>query len=113
MKVFPYPKEFLNAKGQNILHVAAENGQGKVVRHILKQDQKLIEPLLNGIDEDGNTPLHLATQSGQSNAAFALVRDTRVERSIVNNANKTPYDIAEEQSKIAVNQYEKTDEMVH
>lgn len=57
--------------------------------------------------------MHLATQSGQSNAAFALVRDTRVERSIVNNANKTPYDIAEEQSKIAVNQYEKTDEMVH
>ncbi|KAJ6952715.1 protein ACCELERATED CELL DEATH 6 [Populus alba] len=112
MKVFPYPKEFLNAKGQNILHVAAESGQGKVVRHILKQDQKLIEPLLNGIDEDGNTPLHLATQSGQSNAAFALVRDTHVERSIVNNENKTPYDIAEDQSKIAVDQYEKTDEML-
>uniref|UniRef100_A0A6N2L8V6 Uncharacterized protein n=1 Tax=Salix viminalis TaxID=40686 RepID=A0A6N2L8V6_SALVM len=53
MKVFPYPKEFLNAQAQNILH-----------------------------------------------------------RSIFNNKNKTPYDIAEEQSKIAVEQYEKTAEML-
>ncbi|KAB5512781.1 hypothetical protein DKX38_029809 [Salix brachista] len=112
MKVFPYPNEFLNAQAQNILHVAAENGQGKVVRHILKLDKKLIKPLLNAMDEDGNTPLHLATQSGQSESAFPLVRDRRVERSIVNNKNKTPYDIAEDQSKIAVEQYEKTAEML-
>jgi len=64
------------------------------------------------MDEDGNTPLHLATSHGQSVAAFVLVRDKRVDSSIVNNENLTPYDIAEKQSKIAVEQYEKTDEMV-
>ncbi|XP_073260002.1 protein ACCELERATED CELL DEATH 6 [Populus alba] len=79
LDIFPYPKEFLNEKGQNILHVAAENGQGNVVRYILENDQKIVEPLLNEMDEDGNTPLHLAARHGQSTAAFVLVRDKRVE----------------------------------
>ncbi|XP_073260137.1 protein ACCELERATED CELL DEATH 6-like [Populus alba] len=112
LKITPFPKEFLNKKGQNILHVAAENGNGNVVRYILRQEKTLVEPLLNEMDEDGNTPLHLATNHGHSVAAFVLVRDKRVDTSIVNNENLTPYDIAEKQSKIAVEQYEKTDEML-
>ncbi|KAG6751272.1 hypothetical protein POTOM_045796 [Populus tomentosa] len=112
LDIFPYPKEFLNKKGQNILHVAAENGQGNVVRYILENDQKILEPLLNEMDVDGNTPLHLAARHGQSIAAFALVRDKRVENFIVNNENFTPYDVAKQQSKMAVDQYEKTDEML-
>jgi hypothetical protein len=112
LDIFPYPKEFLNKKGQNILHVAAENGQGNVVRYILGNDQKIVEPLLNEMDEDGNTPLHLAARQGQSRAAFVLVRDKRVENLIVNNENFTPYDVAKQQSKMAVDQYNKTDEMV-
>ncbi|CAK7349820.1 unnamed protein product [Dovyalis caffra] len=110
LKIFPYPKEFLNKKGQNILHVAAENGQGNLVRYILKRDPKLIDPLLNEMDVDGNTPLHLATQHGRSTAAFVLVRDNRVDPSIVNTEDLTPYDVAHRQSKIAVAQYEKTEE---
>ncbi|KAJ6878154.1 protein ACCELERATED CELL DEATH 6-like [Populus alba x Populus x berolinensis] len=112
LTITPFPKEFLNKKGQNILHVAAENGNGNVVRYILRQEKTLVEPLLNEMDEDGNTPLHLATNHGHSVAAFVLVRDKRVDSSIVNNENLTPYDIAEKQSKIAVEQYEKTDEML-
>ncbi|XP_011037312.1 PREDICTED: alpha-latrocrustotoxin-Lt1a-like [Populus euphratica] len=112
LDIFPYPKEFLNKKGQNIIHVAAENGQGNVVRYILENDQKIVEPLLNEMDEDGNTPLHLAARHGQSMAAFVLVRDKRVENSIVNNENFTPYDVAKQQSKIAADQYDKTDEML-
>ncbi|KAG6751267.1 hypothetical protein POTOM_045791 [Populus tomentosa] len=112
LKITPYPKEFLNKKGQNILHVAAENGQGNVVRYILENDQKIVEPLLNEMDEDGNTPLHLAARHGQSMVAFVLVRDKRVENSIVNNENFTPYDVAKQQSKMAGDQYDKTDEML-
>ncbi|XP_034906628.1 uncharacterized protein [Populus alba] len=112
LDIFPYPKEFLNEKGQNILHVAVENGQGNVVRYILENDQKIVEPLLNEMDEDGNTPLHLAARHGQSMAAFVLVRDKRVENSIVNNENCTPYDVAKQQSQKAVDQYDKTDEML-
>jgi len=109
---FPYPKEFLNKKGQNILHVAAKYGNGSVVRYILKQDQKLVAPLLNAIDEDGNTPLHFAARYGRCTATFLLVRDCRVEHFIVNNRNWTPYEWAEDFSKRFEKKYIKTDEMV-
>ncbi|KAG6736675.1 hypothetical protein POTOM_060441 [Populus tomentosa] len=96
---FPYPKEFLNKKGQNILHVAAKDGNGSVVRYILKQDQQLVAPLVNATDEDGNTPLHLAARHGRCRATFLLVRDNRVEHFIVNNRNWTPHELAEDFSK--------------
>ncbi|KAJ6724682.1 ANKYRIN REPEAT PROTEIN-LIKE [Salix viminalis] len=111
LKEFPYPKEFLNKKGQNILHVAAESGKGNVISYILKQDAKLVEPLLNEMDEDGNTPLHLAAGYGKSVAAFVLVRDKRVDSSAVNNENLTPYDLAEQQSKSAEEKFDKANEM--
>ncbi|KAG5233372.1 ankyrin repeat, PH and SEC7 domain containing protein [Salix suchowensis] len=108
---FPYPQEFLNKKGQNILHVAAENGNWSVISYILKQDPKLVEPLLNATDKDGNTPLHLAACYGQPMASFLLLLDNRVDRLIVNNKKSTPYDLAAEISRRADEQYEKTDEM--
>ncbi|KAG6752432.1 hypothetical protein POTOM_044660 [Populus tomentosa] len=89
---FPYPKEFLNKEGQNILHVAAKYGNYSVVWYILKQDQKLVAPLLNAIDEDGNTPLHLAAGYGRFTATFLLVRDNRPaeERKPIDSKNSTP-----------------------
>ncbi|KAJ6878181.1 protein ACCELERATED CELL DEATH 6-like [Populus alba x Populus x berolinensis] len=111
LDIFPYPKEFLNKKGQNILHVAAKYGNASAVRDILKQDQKLVAPLLNEIDEDGNTPLHLAARYGQCTATFLLVRDKRVQHFIVNNENWTPYEWAEDTSKRFEEKYIKTNEM--
>ncbi|KAJ6694035.1 hypothetical protein OIU85_004791 [Salix viminalis] len=71
---FPYPKEFLNKKGQNILHVAAESGKGNVISYILKQDPKLVGSTLNEMDEDGNSPLHLVCRVMVNPvAAFVLV----------------------------------------
>ncbi|KAG5235277.1 ankyrin [Salix suchowensis] len=111
LDIFPYPKEFLNKKGQNILHVAAESGKGNAISYIIKQDPKLVEQLLNEMDEDGNTPLHLAAGYGKSVAAFVLVRDKRVDSSVVNSENLTPYDLAEQQSKSAEEKFDKANEM--
>ncbi|KAJ6416919.1 hypothetical protein OIU84_002745 [Salix udensis] len=111
LKKIPYPKEFLNKKGQNILHVAAESGKGNVIACILRQEDTLVKSLLNETDEDGNTPLHLAAGYGKSVAAFVLVRDKRVDSSAVNNENLTPYDLAEQQSKSAEEKFDKANEM--
>ncbi|KAJ6975878.1 uncharacterized protein [Populus alba] len=105
---FPYPKEFLNKKGQNILHVAAKYGNSSLVRYILKQEEELVAPLLNATDEDGNAPLHLAARYGRCRATFLLVRDNRVEHFIVNNINWTPYDWAEDISKRFEDKYIET-----
>ncbi|KAJ6360916.1 hypothetical protein OIU77_004859 [Salix suchowensis] len=111
LDIFPYPKEFLNKKGQNILHVAAENGKDNVISYILKQDSKLVKPLLNEMDDDGNTPLHLAAGHFRPMASFLLVRHNQVARLIVNNRNWTPYDLAEQQSKRAEEEFLKANEM--
>ena len=112
LHIFPYPKEFLNKKGQNILHVAAENGKDEVVRCILAHQKTLVKPLLNATDKDGNTPLHLAACYGQPLASFLLLLDNRVDRLLVNNKNSTPYDLAAEISRRAEEEYAKIDEMV-
>ncbi|KAG6751282.1 hypothetical protein POTOM_045807 [Populus tomentosa] len=112
LDIFPHPTEFLNRKGQNILHAAAEYGQVNVVRYILENDQKIVQPLLNEMDEDGNTPLHLAARYGHLTAAFVLVRDMRVDHFIVNHENLTPYEIAEQQSKSAEEEFEEVYEML-
>ncbi|KAJ6433433.1 hypothetical protein OIU84_017179 [Salix udensis] len=109
---FPYPEEFLNKKGQNILHVAAKYGKDRVVSYILRQEDRLVKSLVNEMDEDGNTPLHLAAGSGRSLASFLLLRDNRVGRFIVNNRNWTPFDFADRQSKSAVEQFDKANEML-
>ncbi|KAJ6360892.1 hypothetical protein OIU77_004841 [Salix suchowensis] len=111
LDIFPYPKEFLNKKGQNILHVAAENGKDNVISYILKQDPKLVKPLVNEMDDDGNTPLHLAAGHFRPMASFLLVRHNHVARFIVNNRNWTPYDLAEQQSERAEEEFLKANEM--
>ncbi|KAJ6878166.1 protein ACCELERATED CELL DEATH 6 [Populus alba x Populus x berolinensis] len=110
LKVIPYPNEFINKKGQNILHVAAQNEHGFLIMYILEQDQKIVETLLNAMDEDGNTPLHLATQHGRPTSVFLLVRDKRVYRHPANNDGLTPYELGRKQFTIAVERYEGTDE---
>ncbi|KAG6740647.1 hypothetical protein POTOM_056103 [Populus tomentosa] len=82
------PMDFLNEKGQNILHVAAGSGQMKIVEEILgNRDMKAI---INEKDYDGNTPLHLAAMYGRPEIVRALVRDKRVDKRIVNNEKLKP-----------------------
>ncbi|KAL0010087.1 hypothetical protein SO802_005195 [Lithocarpus litseifolius] len=87
-----YPTELLNKKSQNILHVAAENGKNNVVKAILS-DSKLKE-LINAVDKNGNTALHLASQNLHSRVICSLTWDKRVDLKRRNKEGLTAIDIA-------------------
>lgn len=91
----PLPTELFNNKGQNILHVAATKGKFDSARRILKA--RNIDKLINDMDDDGNTPLHLAALYGSPLAAASLILDGRAESNIINFYGQTAYDIAEQQ----------------
>nr|GEX78464.1 hypothetical protein [Tanacetum cinerariifolium] len=59
MQYFPDAGGFVNREVQLILHIAAIFGRDNVARFILQTPY--LECLINVIDDDGNTPLYLAT----------------------------------------------------
>uniref|UniRef100_A0A7N0UFE0 Uncharacterized protein n=1 Tax=Kalanchoe fedtschenkoi TaxID=63787 RepID=A0A7N0UFE0_KALFE len=70
LKHSPDPVELLDSKRRNILHVAAECGRTNVVVYILKNVE--CRKLINARDDDGNTPLHLATMNWHPRIISAL-----------------------------------------
>ncbi|KAF8391358.1 hypothetical protein HHK36_023662 [Tetracentron sinense] len=93
LKRCPDFREFLNREDQNILHVAAMSGKQKVVKSILKMPNFWM--LINQKDNKGNTPLHLATIYWHPKIVGTLVRDKRVDMSVMNREGLTPVDIVE------------------
>ncbi|KAL7186465.1 hypothetical protein ACSBR2_028251 [Camellia fascicularis] len=79
----PDSGELLDLRGQNILHIAVLGGKLSVVRYILETTE--LEGLINQADDDGNTPLHLATIERKSWIARYLMWDDRVDRRAKNN----------------------------
>ncbi|KAI8551696.1 hypothetical protein RHMOL_Rhmol06G0206100 [Rhododendron molle] len=94
----PDSRELLTLQGQNIFHVAAKSGNDKAVSSMLKMPE--LEKLLNEKDDDGNTPLHVATICGHPRIVSALTRDERVDLELGNNDGFTALDIAEEYTEI-------------
>ncbi|CAM8909268.1 unnamed protein product [Rhodiola kirilowii] len=84
--------ELLNLQGQNIIHAAAK---GKAISHLLKVAE--LSQLINARDENGNTPLHLATIYGHSEAVNILANDQCINLKLVNHKGCTALDIADEQ----------------
>ncbi|XP_039160970.1 protein ACCELERATED CELL DEATH 6-like [Eucalyptus grandis] len=74
--------QWVNGKGQTVLHVAAKYGREDVVRSILKHPD--LKEMINERDHDGNTPSHLATKYLQPAALVHLVLDKRMNPSLLN-----------------------------
>ena len=55
------PRELLDNGGRNFLHLAVASGKFRVVKYILKVGDSELEEIINDQDDNGNTPLHLAT----------------------------------------------------
>ncbi|KAK1583880.1 hypothetical protein Q3G72_027857 [Acer saccharum] len=95
MLVNDYPDviEVLDNNQHNILHLAAQHGHGDIVSFILKLPEK--DDLLNTLDEDGNTPLHLATMNFRDNVVDTLCRETKLNIMATNHKHQTAIEIAQ------------------
>ncbi|KAL3747538.1 hypothetical protein ACJRO7_016346 [Eucalyptus globulus] len=97
LRQWPDPTELINRHGQNILHICAKHGRIRALRYILGNAN--LEKLINERDNDGNTPLHLATLPWHPVVLLDLVLDKRVDCKLLNNECLTALDIATEQIK--------------
>ena len=91
---FPDMIELLTDEGQNILHVAAMYGKVEVVTYMLKGHDLNVEMLINNKDQNGNTPLHLATMEGHPRVVWHLTWDKRVDLKALNKEGMRALDIA-------------------
>ncbi|KAA8525043.1 hypothetical protein F0562_011463 [Nyssa sinensis] len=89
----PDSRELLNPKGQNILHVAAENGRANAVSYMLKIPE--LDNLIKERDKDGNTALHLASRYGYPKVVSILTWEKRVCLELVNDKGRTALDVVE------------------
>ncbi|KAI8010157.1 Protein ACCELERATED CELL DEATH 6 [Camellia lanceoleosa] len=92
LRRFPDSRELLNKEGQNILHVAAKSGKANIVSYMLKAPEP--EMPINDTDEDGNTPLLLATKNARAEIVSILTWDKRVRLEIKNGEGFTALDAA-------------------
>ncbi|KAK0596175.1 hypothetical protein LWI29_013378 [Acer saccharum] len=83
--------EFLCNGGRSILHVAAMRRKEETVGCILKE--KALDELVNKMDNDGNTPLHLVALSCNHVVVATLLYHKQSKLDIVNNQGMTAYDI--------------------
>ncbi|XWS54175.1 hypothetical protein CRYUN_Cryun10bG0067200 [Craigia yunnanensis] len=90
----PDSRELLNRQGQNILHLAAKRGRIQVVNYILKMHT--LQNLINERDENGNTPLLLATINQRPKVVSVLTWDRRVNLQLMNKDGLTALDIGQE-----------------
>ncbi|KAM0943828.1 putative ankyrin repeat-containing domain-containing protein [Dioscorea sansibarensis] len=83
--------------GRNFLHIAAEKMRVDVVTYVCNTKIRIFEKPLNQRDNIvGNTRLHLVVSNYKHDnykAAAALLKDPRVETSIINNQGRTQLDL--------------------
>uniref|UniRef100_A0A803MEM1 PGG domain-containing protein n=2 Tax=Chenopodium quinoa TaxID=63459 RepID=A0A803MEM1_CHEQI len=86
-------KNLLSKKGQSILHLAAKYGKSQLVSYLIKMTE--LARLINLKDEDGNTPLHLATRDLHPRAVYILTREKKCKTKLQNKKGLTALDIFE------------------
>ncbi|KAF3339015.1 ankyrin repeat-containing protein [Carex littledalei] len=88
MKRCPDSDELLDANGRNFLHVAAKEVQRPVLKWIcgIPSTHKSMK---NARDNEGNTPLHLAMDSGHEMVVKLLMRDKEVSLNMFNKKGLT------------------------
>ena len=91
MEMWHDATEFLCNRGRNILHVAVMRKKDETLSCILKE--KTLDELVNKIDNDGNTHLHLVALSCNHVVVATLLYHKQSNIDIVNNQGLTAYDL--------------------
>ncbi|TXG52658.1 hypothetical protein EZV62_021827 [Acer yangbiense] len=84
----PESAKELTFKSETMLHLVVKNSQGQIMTPLISilRELNLVEDLINCVDDDGNTVLHLATSRKQYQIIKVLLRDTNVNSNAVNAA---------------------------
>uniref|UniRef100_A0A0E0ECE8 PGG domain-containing protein n=1 Tax=Oryza meridionalis TaxID=40149 RepID=A0A0E0ECE8_9ORYZ len=84
--------DLVDDRGRNFLHRAVEHNQEKIVSYICRDDRFGI--LMNAMDSEGNTPLHLAAVYGHPRMVSLLLETMSVDVAITNRDGLTAADLA-------------------
>ncbi|CAL4987023.1 unnamed protein product [Urochloa decumbens] len=89
----PDVAEMTDAAGYNAFHTAVVSGKTNALRCLLRVVRPAV--VINSVDSNGNTPLHLATKMSHFHSALALLSDRRVDPSVRDRDGKTARSIVE------------------
>lgn len=95
-KLLPYCDDLITMtekQGRNILHIAVESGKYDVVLYILKRGE--LQKLVNQKDDEGNTPLHLASKNWRPKIVNALAEYDGTDLNAINKEGMTALGIIE------------------
>ena len=93
VKRCPGSASLCDAKGRTFLHVAVEKKEANVIRSACRNLS--LSWIMNMVDNDGNTALHLAVEAGSLQMFCPLLANPQVNLNLANNTGETPLEIAE------------------
>ena len=82
-----------DAKGRTFLHVAVEKKKVDVISGACRK--RSLSWIMNMVDNDGNTALHLAVKAKSIHMFCPLLGNPQVNLNLPNNRGETPLDIAQ------------------
>lgn len=95
IKICTDATELRDSRGWNALHTAVVWHKAKALKCVLQH----VHPsdMVNRVDNDGNTPLHLAAVHARVQCALLLLEDARVNPCVLNRKGQTARSAIEEQ----------------
>ncbi|VAI35618.1 hypothetical protein VPH35_091948 [Triticum aestivum] len=91
-KEYPDSVRLRDAKGKTFLHVAVKKRRLSIVSYVCRTPS--LAWIINMQDNDGNTALHLASQTQNFRMFCALFGNLEVNLNLINNRGKTPLDVS-------------------
>ncbi|KAL1804396.1 hypothetical protein ACET3Z_033043 [Daucus carota] len=95
VQYFPDSLQTVDWQGRNILHIAAEQDQKKVINFIMSLNYKELNKLMNRRDREGNTPLHLVARFG-CYLKKLMVLTKGSDWDVLNNEGLSPLDVIDD-----------------